>query len=666
MDWPAAFGGWMASDVGRDVLVVAPSGADATVVKDVLARVGLETRICRRAAALGDEIRRGAGAAIIAEEAIGAADVDILNELLAAQADWSDLPVILLAAAGHDVGPLLEKLCRSASRHVSVLERPIRSSTLQAAAQAAIRSRERQYQVRNELERRRRAECALRSSEERLRLAAEAAQFGTYDVDLVDGDISTTLETRRILGAEETVEPLSAELLVKQIHPEDRQRVWDAMMASFDPNGVGVVDEEHRVVLPDGDVRWVMVRGRTTFDGEGRQRCAVRSTGTMIDITKRKRAEEQLKEADRRKDKFLATLAHELRNPMAALRISLDVVAMTEGRGANAAKSCQIMERQIETLVRLVDDLVDVSRIIQDKMQLRRARVQLHSVIERALEDSAFAIEEAGHELSVSVPPEPIELDADPVRLAQVFANLLSNAAKYTPRCGHIDLEAERLAEGVRVSVRDDGFGISAAQRETIFEMFGQAHGTLERGQKGLGIGLSLAKSLIEMHGGTIEVHSDGADLGSRFDVWLPVAESAGENANGGAPPERPRAVERRRVLVVDDNRDAAQALAEWMELQGHESRCAYDGAEALVEAARFRPQLVLLDIGLPKMTGYDVARRIRSEPWGEGMILAAISGWGRDADRAEAARAGFDRHLTKPPQPESLRALLDLVADKD
>ncbi len=651
-------------DAEHCILVMTPSGADAEVVSEVLERIGLATRVCPTTASLGARIRAGAGAAVVAEEAIGPDDIEVISALLAAQPEWSDIPVLLLAAAGHDVGPLLERLCRTARRHISVLERPIRSSTLQAAAQAAIRSRERQYQVRDELELRRRAESALRASEERLRLAAEAARFGTYDVDLISGNVATTLETRRILGADEALDPLPAELLVEQIHPEDRQTVFDAMLASFDPHGKGVVDEEHRVVLPDGTVRWIMVRGRTTFGAGGVR--AVRSTGTMIDITKRKRAEEQLKEADRRKDRFLATLAHELRNPMAALRISLDVLAMNEGLGANAAKSCQIMERQIETLVRLVDDLVDVSRIIQDKLQLRRTRVHLNSVVERALEDSAASIDEAGHTLSVSIPRTPIEVDADPVRLAQVLANLLSNATKYTPRGGRIGLTVERQADRVRISVSDDGYGISADQRDTIFEMFGQAHGTLERGQKGLGIGLSLAKSLIEMHGGTIEVHSDGADRGSRFDVWLPVADNVGESANGGAPLERSRAVERRRVLVVDDNRDAAQALAEWMELQGHESRCAYDGDEALIEASRFRPQLVLLDIGLPKMTGYDVARRIRSEPWGEGMVLAAVSGWGSDADRAEAARAGFDRHLTKPPQPESLRALLNLVADKD
>jgi PAS domain S-box-containing protein len=663
------------SDADRRVLILAPSGVDATVVENVLARVGLHSCICANVETLISELRAGAGAAIVAEEVIRRAEIELLSDLLATQPEWSDLPIILLAIENHDVGPLVERLCQRSNRHVSVLERPLRSSTLQAAMQAAIRSRERQYQVRDELEGRRKAERALRVSEERLRLAAEAAQFGTYDADLVRGEIHSTLETRRILGlAGDAATPLDAQALLDQIHPEDRQQVLDATAASFDPAGTGIVDTEHRIVLPGGAVRWIMVRGRTTFRKHGERRRAVRSTGTMIDITKRKQAEEKLVEADRRKDTFLAMLAHELRNPLAALRISLDVVRMAEGSPDQAAKSCQIMERQLEALVRLVDDLVDVSRVIRGKMELQIKRVELQSVLQRAVDESAVFVREAGHDLSVDLGERSIFLDADPIRLSQVFTNLLSNAAKYTPAGGHVELSVERDRDRVRVSVRDDGFGIAAADLKSIFEMFGQAHGPLERGHKGLGIGLSLARSLVEKHGGVIGAHSDGPGKGSRFDVWLPVAggaelEAAESAARAAAPPldaPRPVGEKSRRVLVVDDNRDAASSLAKWVEILGHETRCAFDGFEALAVAAGFRPHLVLLDIGLPEMNGYEVARRIRAQEWGEKMILAAVSGWGRDADRDEAKRAGFDRHLTKPPQPQSLRDLLEMISAPD
>jgi PAS domain S-box-containing protein len=373
----------------------------------------------------------------------------------------------------------------------------------------------------------------------------------------------------------------------------------------------------------------------------------------------RELAAERLREADRRKDEFLATLAHELRNPLAPIRNALHVLRISGATGGPAVRVQEMMERQVNHLVRLVDELLEISRITRGKIELSRDRVDLAAVLQHAIDISQPHIDEAGHRLILDLPPEPLPLDADPVRLAQVFANLLDNAARFTDPGGRITVSVAREGrEGdtVRLSVADTGIGISAEMLPRVFELFAQDRSP-GRAHDGLGIGLTLARSLVEMHGGSIEAHSEGAGMGSELVVRLPLLreQAPGEDAE---PAERP-ALAAHRILLIDDNRDAADSLGMLLELLGAEVRTVYDGPAALAALATGAPTAVLLDIGMPDMDGYEVARHIRSEPRLKGVPLIALTGWGQEEDRRRARAAGFDHHLVKPVDIDALQALL-------
>ena len=373
----------------------------------------------------------------------------------------------------------------------------------------------------------------------------------------------------------------------------------------------------------------------------------------------RERADE-LAAANRRKDEFLATLSHELRNPLAPLRNGLQVMKLSRNNGEVVEQARAMMDRQLSQLVRLVDDLLDVSRITQGKVALRKERLDLKAVINAAMETSRPAIEQAGHELAVVVPNEPIFVDGDAVRLGQVVSNLLINSVKYTHRAGHIRLTVGREDGMAVVSVKDDGIGIPPAMLGRVFEMFTQVDRTLETTTGGLGIGLSLVKGLLDMHGGTIEARSDGEGMGSEFVVRLPVVMSdlaEPDRPNGQTSEIVPSA--RRRILVVDDSVDATDSLRLLLEMSGHEVRTANDGEAGIAVAAQFRPDVVLMDIGMPKLNGHEAARRIRQQPWGRGMVLVALTGWGREDDRKKSADAGFDHHLVKPVEIDALMKLM-------
>ncbi len=376
-----------------------------------------------------------------------------------------------------------------------------------------------------------------------------------------------------------------------------------------------------------------------------------------------------LREADRRKDEFLATLAHELRNPLAPIRNSLQILKMPRLDAATVERSRDMMERQVHQLVRLVDDLLDVSRVMRGKIELRKERVELSTVVARAVETAQPLIEAQGHELTVSLPPESLSLEADPVRLAQVVGNLLTNSAKYTEANGKISLTAEREGTDAVLRVRDTGIGIAPDMLPHIFELFVQADHSSTKAQGGLGIGLTLVKNLVEMHQGTVEAHSAGLGRGSEFVIRLPLMPQEErqrvEDDNGEAP-HQPARSSGHRLLVVDDNRDAADSLALLLRLQGHEVRVAHDGPAALQIAAAYRPDLVFLDIGMPGMDGYEVARRLRQTPGLENVVLSALTGWGQQEDRRRTAEVGFDHHLVKPPEPKALERLLSDLARKE
>jgi PAS domain S-box-containing protein len=500
---------------------------------------------------------------------------------------------------------------------------------------------------------------ALRDSETRFRFLAEAIPSFVWTAD---ADGSMRYVNRRWFEYS-GVDPdaVTADTFDDSVHPDDRGRRRALRTAAFETGRD--YETEVRVRAKDGSYRWFLSRAVPWRDPQGR---VVAWFGVTTDIHERKEMETRLLSADKRKDEFLATLAHELRNPLAPLSNALELLSMG-GDESEQADALALARRQLSNLIRLVDDLMDVSRITRGKVTLRPERTELAFVVERGVETSRPLLVECGQELVLDLPKEPVWLDVDPTRIAQVVANLLNNAAKYSDGGRKVRLSAavERDAAGrawAVVRVRDEGIGIAPELLPGVFEPFMQAAPALERSHGGLGIGLSLVKRLVEMHGGTVEATSAGKDKGSEFVVRLPLPgdarPAATESGDGAAAGPAPR----RRVLVADDNRDSAQTMTLLLAKMGADVRTAYDGDEALTLAGQARPDVVLLDIGMPKMDGYEVARRIRAAPWGADIKLIALTGWGQDEDRRRSKEAGFDHHLVKPVNPKVLRDVLASV----
>jgi signal transduction histidine kinase len=504
----------------RRVLLLPLTNRDAKTSRDVLQKAGIEVDVCENFDALVDEIERGAAAVAIAEERMSMGDSTRLAEVLHAQPQWSDLPVLLLTRWGAD-----SETAASAVRtlgNVTLLERPVRITTLVSAFRTALRARQRQYQIR------------------------------------------------------------------------------------------GHLDE-------------------------------------------RERAAEALRALDQRKDEFLATLGHELRNPLAPLLTGLQLLRLSGDDRQTVERVRSTMERQVAHLVRLVDDLLEISRITRGIIDVRRGPIDLGTLLRSALDTTRSMIESAGHELVVNIPVEPIAIEGDSVRLTQVFANLLTNAAKYTNPGGRIEIGARRVGEHAVVRVRDNGIGILPRHLDSVFEMFMQVDRSSRHSQGGLGIGLTLARSLVAMHGGQITAHSNGPGTGSEFVVTLPALARSNLAPQADTAPARLPA---RRPLVVDDNRDAADTLSTLLRALGVTVAIAYSGRAALDAVATFAPDIVLLDIGMPDMDGYETSRRIRAQHPND-VLLVALTGWGQDEDLRQSRAAGFDHHLVKPPDIERLREIL-------
>ncbi|MBX3452532.1 MAG: PAS domain S-box protein [Planctomycetaceae bacterium] len=407
----------------------------------------------------------------------------------------------------------------------------------------------------------------------------------------------------------------------------------------------------------DGVFRPFLTRVNPFKDAQGR---ILYWFGTNTDISEFKRMEAALRDADRRKDEFLATLAHELRNPLAPIRNALQILKMPRVEAELIEQTRDMMERQVHHLVRLVDDLLDVSRVMRGKIELRREPVELAAIIARAVETAKPLIEVQEHNLDISVPKESLLLDADPVRLTQVVGNLLMNAAKYSDSRGQIGLTVKRDADQAILTIRDNGIGIPPDMLSHIFELFVQADHASSKAQGGLGIGLTLVKNLVRMHGGSVTAFSDGLGKGSEFIVRLPLLSRQPAIAEAKTAPAPISPISGHRLLVVDDNRDAAISLSMLLRLQGHEVRVAHDGPTALEVATTFQPSVIFLDIGMPGMDGYEVARRVRKTPGIEKTVLAALTGWGQQEDRLRTADAGFNHHLVKPPDPKLIEKLLN------
>jgi PAS domain S-box-containing protein len=500
---------------------------------------------------------------------------------------------------------------------------------------------------------RQRIEAALRESRAHLRFMLDSAGVGDWDLDLATFEVRHSLRHDQCFGYSEPVKEWNPRIFFAHVHPEDREvvksRFKDALETLSDWHF------ECRVIWPDRSVHWIEVHGAIYRNGDA----PARMLGTIVDATGRKSVEEALRSADRSKDEFLATLAHELRNPLAPIRNALEIMALTrEPQTVESAR--HIIERQLGQMIHLVDDLLDISRITQGKIELRPDRVDVLTVLQSAVETSRPLIETRRQELSLRLPPaESLTVRADSTRLVQVIANLLNNAAKYTPEGGRIVLGAWRDGGHAVVSVEDSGLGIPAAMLPRVFDMFAQVDRSLERSQGGLGIGLALVKKLVEMHGGSVQAESEGENRGSRFTIRLPTIAAIAESAHVRQRPGDALPHAGTRVLVVDDNVDSASSLATMFELLGCRTAMAHDGLAAVREAEAFVPDLAVLDIGLPGISGHEAARRIRQLPAGPGMLLVAVSGWGQEADRARSIQAGFNHHLVKPVDIRALQGML-------
>jgi len=499
-----------------------------------------------------------------------------------------------------------------------------------------------------------RTQEALHATEERLNLAQRAGRVGTFEWNIRTGAVSWSATKEELYGLPAGGFGGRYEDWKQVVHPDDRDHAEaDRRRAVAERTEL---DTEFRIVRPDGETRWIASKGKVFYAGDGEP---LRMLGVSLDVTERKRAEEELRDADRKKDEFLATLAHELRNPLAPMRNAVQILKAKGPPHPELEWAHDVLDRQVQLMARLLDDLLDVSRISRNKLELRTERVELAAVCDAALETSRPVIEAGSHELTLTLPAEPIHLEADPVRLAQVFANLLNNAAKYTEEGGRIRLTAARQGSDVIVSVKDSGIGIAAEMFPRIFEIFAQAKPALLRSQGGLGIGLSLVKGLVELHGGSIEARSDGPGRGSEFVVRLPVAAEPPAREPARPSHEEQEPATKCRILIADDNHDSADSLAMLLTIMGNEVGTAYDGEQAVEAAEAIRPDVVLLDIGMPKLNGYDACRRIREQPWGKGMFLIALTGWGQEEDRRRTEEVGFNRHMVKPADPTVLMKLL-------
>jgi len=498
---------------------------------------------------------------------------------------------------------------------------------------------------------RRAAEGRLRASEQQFRLMADAAPVLIWRSGT--DKLCTWFNKRWLEFVGRTMEQELGNGWAENVHPEDFDRRLETYVTSFDARRP--FEMIYRLRRHDGEWRWLRDNGDPLYETSGEFTGYI---GSCVDVTENIRAEEQRRDEAHRKDVFLAILSHELRNPLAPIRMAIGMLRRLGPPIPELQELRNIIERQTAQLSRLLDDLLDVSRIASGKIVLRKERILLGFAISSAVESAEHIIRTRDQQLRVSTPEEPIYLDADLGRLAQLFTNLLQNAAKYTEKGGTITLEAEREGKDAVVRVRDTGIGIAPEQLNRVFEMFAQVDQSLTRGEGGLGVGLSLSKTLVELHGGRIEAKSAGMGKGSEFTVRLPILEGADRAARSEEDSGASRTGNGVRILVADDNEDSAALLAWSLRHTGHDVRTAMDGVAAVETAASFHPQLAILDIGMPRLNGYEAARQIRAQS-GADVVLVAMTGFGQEEDKHRAMEAGFNYHLTKPVDLSTIEKLV-------
>jgi PAS domain S-box-containing protein len=684
----------MAADASR-VLILAPTGADAEVAVQLLKAADIVSLPCSDLAHLCEEIAAAAGALLIAEEAlIGDGDgTTLLLQQLSQQPPWSDLPVLIMTTSS-DGSHWMEALSGlfGAVGNLTLLERPFRAATLVSAIRVALRGRRKQYEVRELLVSERRArhdaavsleraqvsENARKLDAERLRLAAEASNLGIWTLDLVTGEVHCTERFRMIYGVPPK-QPISQQDLWKRIHPPDLDETTHALRQAIACEQDYV--REYRVVWPDQSTHWVAVHGRVTQHDAGRARGM---TGIVQEITERKLAEvarEQLLESERAarahaerlgrmKDEFLATLSHELRTPLNAV-VGWTAILRRGGQRTEAEliKGLEVIDRNARLQTQLINDMLDMSRIISGKMHLQISAADLCAIAADAIEAIRPAALAKGLQLSAELGDRHCPVYGDPARLQQIIWNLLSNAVKFTSAGGEVSIVIQPGAEGTVLEVRDNGQGIAATFLPHLFERFRQADGSTTRSHGGLGLGLSIARQLVELHGGTIEAHSAGEGRGATFHVWLPTqhvqpqlptdALSAAAMEFAGAAEYLPvDELAGARVLVVDDDSDARELIARILGEAKAEVLTAASATRALQYVATAQPpDLIVSDISMPDRDGYEFARAVRALAATKSAAtpMIALTAFARPAERERALEAGFDGHLSKPVEPGHL-----------
>ncbi|HEX5046462.1 MAG TPA: ATP-binding protein [Gammaproteobacteria bacterium] len=502
---------------------------------------------------------------------------------------------------------------------------------------------------------------ALEQSEKLYRAIGESINYGVWVCDAAGRTIYVSDSLLRLMG--KTADEMAAFDWTNALHPDDAEETLAAWKECVRRGSAWY--REHRMLGADGKYHAILAQGVPIRDADGRVQ---RWAGINLDIARLKSTERALLEADRRKDEFLATLAHELRNPLAPIRNAVMILDSDAADVSQRKWGREVIARQVQRMSLLLDDLLDVSRITRGVFELKKDYVELKWVVNVAVETARPLIDSKHHKLSVKVPDEPVMLEADPLRLSQVIGNLLTNAAKYTDRQGRLELEARVEHDELVIVVRDNGIGLSDDALPTLFTMFSQVNSAIDRAEGGLGIGLALVKGLVTLHGGHVEVFSAGLGRGSEFTVRLPhkPVVPASVAGDAGAVHDSRASRERTRVLVVDDNRDSAESLGMVLELAGYSVATAFSGADALALGARERPRAAVVDIGMPGMSGHEVARRMRREAWGRNAVLIALTGFGQDHDKQAARAAGFDEHLTKPVDPEQLGRMLAKLLDRE
>jgi PAS domain S-box-containing protein len=552
-----------------------------------------------------------------------------------------------LGAVDYMLSPVVPEVLRSKVKVFTDLYRMTREVERHAEQKVALA---REQAAREEAER---SSRAIRESEERFRLASQAVSGFIYELDPATGETTVSPGITELLGFA-PAEATRLEWWEGRVHPDDRARVGETLRT---PSDSGRYRCQYRVRHRDGQYVFVWDQGLLVCDDRGEVRKLV---GNVVDVTEQKKAEQALAEANRRKDEFLSMLAHELRNPLAPIRNALEVMRWCPPDDPRVEQTRAMIDRNVARLSRLVDDLLDVSRITLGKIRLTLDQVRLGAVVQEAIEISMPLIEGRSQRLTVRIAPEPIHVRGDTTRLIQVTANLLNNASKYTDHGGEIWVELGRDGADAVLRVRDNGIGIDPAMIESVFDPFTQADNSLARSDGGLGIGLTVVKRIVELHGGRVGASSTGIGGGSEFTIRLPTVLV--EAIDTPAPPKKDSVLANgptRRVLVVDDNVDAANSLALLMRLDGHDVRVSHEGRSALEMHDRFHPDVVVLDIGLPEMDGYEVARRLRGKADSGDPLLIALTGYGQSADILRSRAAGFDHHLVKPVDPQTVRKLL-------